>query len=187
MKPLRKYASATAFRVALEDRLKRLAQEEDIDFQRVRRQAAFDRLLCRLFAKPDAPWLLKGGCAMLSPSPTGTISGRLKPQTEEVPRRDQGMFGTAKRSPGRCWTARARIMNDRLARCAVDFRNAEPIIGILPNLVTSRLASSLDRRVKLASRKKLPSTSIRRWPVNFVVCSFEFTMEPSSRSTLSSH
>jgi hypothetical protein len=64
MKPPRKYASATAFRVALEDRLKRLAQEESIDLQRVRRQAAFDRLLCRLFAKPDAPWLLKGGYAM---------------------------------------------------------------------------------------------------------------------------
>lgn len=64
MKPPRKYASATAFRVALEDRLKRLAQEENIDLQRVRRQAAFDRLLCRLFAKPESPWLLKGGYAM---------------------------------------------------------------------------------------------------------------------------
>lgn len=55
MKPPRKYASATAFRVALEDGL---------DLQRVRRQAAFDRLLCRQFAEPDAPWLLKGGYAM---------------------------------------------------------------------------------------------------------------------------
>ena len=61
MKPPRKYASAAAFRVALEDRLKRLAQEESLDLQRVRRQAAFDRLLCRLFANPGAPWLLKGG------------------------------------------------------------------------------------------------------------------------------
>lgn len=64
MKPPHKYPSATAFRVALEDRLKRLAQEESIDLQRVRRQAAFDRLLCRLFAKPESPWLLKGGYAM---------------------------------------------------------------------------------------------------------------------------
>ncbi|HKI70493.1 MAG TPA: nucleotidyl transferase AbiEii/AbiGii toxin family protein [Verrucomicrobiae bacterium] len=64
MKPPRKYASATAFRVALEDRLKRMAQEEGLDLQRLRRQAAFDRLLCRLFAAPDAPWLLKGGYAM---------------------------------------------------------------------------------------------------------------------------
>lgn len=64
MKPPRKYASATVFRVALEDRLKRLAQEECFDLQRLRRQAAFDRLLCRLFSNPDAAWLLKGGYAM---------------------------------------------------------------------------------------------------------------------------
>src|ERR1700722_1394110 len=64
MKPPRKYASATAFRVALESRLKKLANEEALDLQRLRRQAAFDRLLCRVFAIPDAPWLLKGGYAM---------------------------------------------------------------------------------------------------------------------------
>src|SRR5258707_14676072 len=64
MKPPRKYASAATFRVALEDRLKRLAQEEGIDLPRLRRQIAFDRLLCRLFSQPDAPWLLKGGYAM---------------------------------------------------------------------------------------------------------------------------
>lgn len=64
MKPPRKYASAAAFRIALEDPLKRMAQEESLDLQRLRRQATFDRLLCRLFAVPDAPWLLKGGYAM---------------------------------------------------------------------------------------------------------------------------
>jgi hypothetical protein len=64
MKPPRKYASATAFRVALESRLKKIAQEESLDLQRLRRQAAFDRLLCRLFSIPNAPWLLKGGYAM---------------------------------------------------------------------------------------------------------------------------
>ena len=64
MKPPRKYASAAAFRVALEERLKRLAQEESLYLRRVRRQAAFDRLLCRLFANPNAPWLQKGGYAM---------------------------------------------------------------------------------------------------------------------------
>src|ERR1035437_2415494 len=64
MKLPRKYDSGAAFRVALEDRLKRIAREESLDLQRVRRQAACDRLLCRLFAGPDAPWLLKGGYAM---------------------------------------------------------------------------------------------------------------------------
>jgi len=64
MKPPHHYASPTAFRTALEERLKRLTQKEGFDLQRLRRQVAFDRLLCRLFANPDAPWLLKGGYAM---------------------------------------------------------------------------------------------------------------------------
>ena len=45
MKSPQKYSSATAFRTALEDRLKKMAQLENIDLQRLRRQAAFDRLL----------------------------------------------------------------------------------------------------------------------------------------------
>lgn len=64
MKPLRKYPSASAFRAALEERLKNLAIAEGVDLQRLHRQVAFDRLLCRLFANPDCPWLLKGGYAM---------------------------------------------------------------------------------------------------------------------------
>lgn len=64
MKAPRHYASAAAFRIALEARLKVQAQKEGIDLQRLRRQVAFDRLLCRLFVASDAPWLLKGGYAM---------------------------------------------------------------------------------------------------------------------------
>jgi hypothetical protein len=45
MKPPRNYVSGAAFRVAPEDRLKRIARDESLDLQRVRRQAAFDRLL----------------------------------------------------------------------------------------------------------------------------------------------
>jgi hypothetical protein len=64
MKPPRKFASAASFRVALESRLQKMAQAEGLDLQRLRRQVSFDRLLCRLFATPQAPWLLKGGYAM---------------------------------------------------------------------------------------------------------------------------
>jgi len=64
MKPPRKYFSAAAFRIALETRLKKSAMEEGVDLQRVHRQVAFDRLLCRLFASTSAPWLLNGGYAM---------------------------------------------------------------------------------------------------------------------------
>ncbi len=60
----RRYATAAAFRVALEARLKTMEQAEGIDLQRVRRQVSFDRLLARLFSEQNAPWLLKGGYAM---------------------------------------------------------------------------------------------------------------------------
>ena len=60
----RTYASAAAFRRALEDRLATVAAKEGVDVQRLRRQLAFDRFLCRLFHAADSPWLLKGGYAM---------------------------------------------------------------------------------------------------------------------------
>lgn len=58
------YATAAAFRQALEKRLLNLALAEGVDLHRLRRQVAFDRLLCRLFRQPTAPWLLKGGYAL---------------------------------------------------------------------------------------------------------------------------
>ena len=66
MEPKR-YATAAAFRRALEDRLQDIAGKEGVDLQRLRRQVAFDRLLARLFqvGQPHAlPWVLKGGYAM---------------------------------------------------------------------------------------------------------------------------
>ncbi|HWO38759.1 MAG TPA: nucleotidyl transferase AbiEii/AbiGii toxin family protein [Candidatus Acidoferrum sp.] len=61
------YATAAAFRRALEDRLQDIAGKEGVDLQRLRRQVAFDRLLARLFQAPRPsalPWVLKGGYAM---------------------------------------------------------------------------------------------------------------------------
>lgn len=66
MEPKR-YATAAAFRRALEDRLQDIARKEGVDLQRLRRQVAFDRLLARLFQAgqaPALPWVLKGGYAM---------------------------------------------------------------------------------------------------------------------------
>lgn len=60
----RRYATAAAFRVALETRLKAISTAEGTDLQRLRRQVSFDRLLARFFAEQNAPWLLKGGYAM---------------------------------------------------------------------------------------------------------------------------
>jgi len=61
---MNRYKTPAALRRALEDRLLAAVRREGGDIQRLRRQAAFDRLLCRLFHEPDAPWLLKGGYAM---------------------------------------------------------------------------------------------------------------------------
>ena len=60
----KEYKTAGSFRTALEERLLAIRAKEGIDIQRLRRHVAFDRLLARLFAAPDAPWVLKGGYAM---------------------------------------------------------------------------------------------------------------------------
>ena len=61
----RQYATAAAFRVALETRLKSIATAEGVDLQRLRRQVSFNCLLARFFfERRNAPWLLKGGYAM---------------------------------------------------------------------------------------------------------------------------
>ena len=59
-----RYQTPQALRRALEDRLLTLVRREGGDVNRLRRQIAFDRLLCRLFHEVNAPWLLKGGYAM---------------------------------------------------------------------------------------------------------------------------
>jgi hypothetical protein len=58
------YATAGAFRRALEERLKTASATDQIDLNRLRRQVSFDRLLARLFLEEPAPWVLKGGYAL---------------------------------------------------------------------------------------------------------------------------
>jgi hypothetical protein len=60
----REYASAEAFRRALEVRLNQAPDAELIQVNRLRRQVAFDRMLARLFRIDPAPWVLKGGYAL---------------------------------------------------------------------------------------------------------------------------
>ena len=61
MPAAKKYATAGAFRRALEERLKRTSMKEETDLNRLRRQVSFDRLLARLFWDAAPPWFLKGG------------------------------------------------------------------------------------------------------------------------------
>lgn len=64
MTKVKEYKTATAFRRALEERLRNFAQAHLIDIQRLYRQVAFDRLLSRIFHQPASPYVLKGGYAM---------------------------------------------------------------------------------------------------------------------------
>jgi predicted nucleotidyltransferase component of viral defense system len=59
----RQYNSIAAFRIALEQRLNKHANDEGVNIMRLRRLVAFDRLLARLFYGNDSPWVLKGGYA----------------------------------------------------------------------------------------------------------------------------
>jgi hypothetical protein len=52
------------FRISLEERLKRTAAERGVPYISLRLKLVIERLLARLFAAPEMPWLLKGGYAM---------------------------------------------------------------------------------------------------------------------------
>lgn len=61
------YSSATAFRQALEDRLKAEALQTGVPYDRLRKEAAFHRLLARLQrVAPQDSWALKGALALIA-------------------------------------------------------------------------------------------------------------------------
>lgn len=59
-----KYTSGAAFRQALEERLRRQSVELGQPLARLRKTAAFERLLARLATPQPAMWILKGGLAL---------------------------------------------------------------------------------------------------------------------------
>lgn len=59
------YATANAFRRALEDRLKQEAKLRGRPLEELRREFLFQRFLALLFAGPDGNWVLKGGASLL--------------------------------------------------------------------------------------------------------------------------
>ena len=59
-----RYSDATAFRQALEHRLKARANGGGAGLARDRKRVAFDRLLARLLSVAPRQWLLKGGFAL---------------------------------------------------------------------------------------------------------------------------
>lgn len=59
-----RYATGTAFRVALESRLRTESLNSAIPLVRLRKTVAFDRLLARMVRTHPDGWLLKGGLAL---------------------------------------------------------------------------------------------------------------------------
>ena len=60
----RLYGTPMAFRTALEEHLKNFSRTHGVDLHKLRRQVAFDRLLCRLFGSHPGNLFLKGGYSM---------------------------------------------------------------------------------------------------------------------------
>ncbi len=59
-----KYANGSAFRRALEDRLRAQSLKTGAPLVRLRKMVAFDRLMARLIAVQADAWVLKGGLAL---------------------------------------------------------------------------------------------------------------------------
>ena len=58
------YTSASAFRQALDDRLRNIARQEGLDLTRLQRRLAFERFLARVFSGLGDQLVLKGGYAL---------------------------------------------------------------------------------------------------------------------------
>ena len=58
------YATASALRTALGERISQAAKKTNVEAQKLSRQVAFDRLLARIFSEHEPPFVLKGGYAI---------------------------------------------------------------------------------------------------------------------------
>jgi hypothetical protein len=60
----KRFGSASAFKTALEARLRKKSQEGGVPFMTLQMRFVMERLLARLFRDDSPPWFLKGGFAM---------------------------------------------------------------------------------------------------------------------------
>ena len=60
----RSFGTPGAFKASIEARLRILATQRGLPLNTLRLKLVIERLLARLFARPNLPWLLKGGYAM---------------------------------------------------------------------------------------------------------------------------
>jgi len=85
-----RYATATAFRTALEQRLRTRSIETGLTLTRLRKAVVFDRLLARLLVDAAGQWLVKGGMAL-----DFRLGARARATKDlDLARRDDDMEGT---------------------------------------------------------------------------------------------
>jgi predicted nucleotidyltransferase component of viral defense system len=63
------FSSDDAFRRSVADRVRAQAPARGRTANQLRREFVLQRFLARIFTEPDAPWILKGGTAMLARLP----------------------------------------------------------------------------------------------------------------------
>jgi predicted nucleotidyltransferase component of viral defense system len=59
-----RYATATAFRTALEERVRQRSIADGTAIERMRKRVAIERFIARLQVQPSSPWFLKGAFAL---------------------------------------------------------------------------------------------------------------------------
>lgn len=59
-----RYTTATAFRTALEERVRQRSIADGTAIERMRKRVAIERFIARLQAQPSSPWYLKGAFAL---------------------------------------------------------------------------------------------------------------------------
>lgn len=160
------YATATAFRRALEDRLAGAAKAEGVDLQRIRRQVVFDRLLSRLFIGPNPPWVLKGGYALELKFGTARTTKDIDLGLDHLPGR------------GADWNQRAgellAILQEKATQAVGDFFEfviSEPIMELEAapyNGARYPVEAMLDGRTFARFHLDIGTGDVRREPVELV-------------------
>jgi hypothetical protein len=138
-----RYQTPQALRRALEDRLLALVRREGGDINRLRRQTAFDRLLCRLFREANAPWLLKGGYAMELRIQAARTTRDIDLAIRQLP-----VASLHHRSGRLVFCRRRSPLSDALEIVVNDTKSSEPVP---PCEVNTSAPLELDRR-QLSSR-----------------------------------
>lgn len=167
----RSFDTPQAFRNALDDRLRNESKKRSLPVETLRTKLLIERLLARLFASRDAPWLLKGGYAfelryrprarttrdidLCVHDEAGTESGDiewLREELQEAAELELGDFlqfqiaaprGTLRGPPrgGATFPIVVRLSGKEFGRFQIDAGFGDPLFGVPEDLVGDDLVA----------------------------------------------